>query len=373
MTYRLHVIATAALLASLSVQAAAPTEAPSVRNLGGPVAERSAADYLGARVMMPTVKRLPAAVFDYNAAAEFATRQTPTIVPGRRGGADARHLATELAVPPGLDGADSGDVGTESVGTGGQNFTSSRVSPKNLDTTFPVRTVGKLYFTISGVGYMCTGSVIKPGIVLTSGHCVHSGNNSATGWYSGFEFIPGYRKAGSKITKPYNSWTNWQTTYTTTSWYSGGGGVPNVGDWALIVFNVDGTGKNVGDYTGWLGYGTGLTIGRHMTVLGYPGNLDLGGQLHRVDAMGTNYGSLNNATYGSDMQGGSSGGPLVMNWRVDYTDSSTAPSENSGNVATSTVSWGYTDPAQKVQGGSQFNTTFTNMLNTACTAYPSAC
>jgi V8-like Glu-specific endopeptidase len=368
-------IAAAALLASLSlsVEAAAPTEAPFLRNLGGPTAERGAADYLGARTLAPNLKRLPASVFDLNAAAEAALRQTPTVVPGRRGGADARHLATKLTVPPGLNRLSEGGVVTESIGTGGLNYTSSRVWPKALDTTYPVRTVGRLFYTINGEGYNCTASVIKPGLVLTSGHCVHSGNNAGSGWYSNFEFIPGYRKVGSEITKPYGSWTNWLNTYTTNKWYAGGGVFPNAGDWALVVFDVDSTGKHLGDYTGWLGYGTDLSIGRHLTVLGYPGNLDAGGQLHRVDAMGTDYGSLNNVSYGSDMQGGSSGGPLVMNWRVDYTDSSSAPSENSGNLITSTVSWGFNDLTRKVQGGTQFDSGFSSLLNEVCTAFPSAC
>lgn len=372
MSHRLHLLAAAALIAASSAQAAGPAGVKALRN-DGTVAQtaRTAADYVNAKTLTPSVSRLTREVFDLNAAVEAASQWRPVVVPGGKGGADARHLGVTLEAP-GSQGADD-DVGTEAVGTGGLHFTSSRVSPKALDKTFPVRTVGKLYFKIGTVGYMCTGSMIKPGVVLTSGHCIHSGNGASTGYYNSFEFIPGYRKVGSTITMPYNSWTNWQWALTTSDWYFGGGGVPNTGDWAVIVFGTDGAGKRIGDYTGWLGYGTGLSIGRQNTILGYPGNLDAGGQLHRVDSMITNYGSLNTGTYGSDMQGGSSGGPYVLNWRVDYTDSSTLPSENWGNIATSTVSWGYTSTTPKVQGGSMFNTTFLNLVNSACTAIPSAC
>jgi V8-like Glu-specific endopeptidase len=215
--------------------------------------------------------------------------------------------------------------------------------------------------------------MIKPGVVLTAGHCVHSGNGASTGWYNSFEFIPAYRRVGSKITQPYGDWTNWASATTTIDWFAGGGGVPNTGDWALIVFNKDANNNRIGDYTGWLGWGYPLQVGRHNTILGYPANLDSAGQLHRVDAAVNDYGSLNNGTYGSDMQGGSSGGPNVLNWRVDYTDTSTLPSENWGNIATSVVSWGYVSSTPKVQGGSQFNATFSNMLTTVCTNYAWAC
>lgn len=373
MHIRFTAIAAATLLAATT---AAPTAgaagpAPSIRNTEQATSQRTAADYANAKTLMPKVNTLTEASFDYNAAAAMAAVSKPVVFAGQRGGAKADHLARTLTLTD--RSAPDSDVSPEAVGTGGMHFTSSRVSPKALDTTFPVRTVGKLYFKIGTASYMCSGSMIKPGVVVTSGHCIHSGNGAASGWYNSFEFIPGYRKAGSTITQPYGSWTNWSYASTTLAWYNGGGGVPNTGDWAVIVFGADSSGKRIGDYTGWLGYGTGLAVGRHSTVLGYPGNLDKGGQLHRIDAMTTDYGSLNNVNWGSDMQGGSSGGPVVLNWRVDYKDTSTLPSENAGNIVTSTVSWGYVSSLPKVQGGSAFDANFLNLINGACSSVPTAC
>lgn len=371
MNLRLTCLGAAALLATVATQAAT-SDVRTLKNTGAATASRSAQDYVHAKVLMPTVSQLPQAVFDLNAAAAVAARQSPKLFAGGRGGADASRLETVLDAA--TDRADAeGGVGIEAVGTGNLHFTSSRVSPKSLDKTYPVRAVGKLYFDIGSLRYMCTASLVKPGVVVTAGHCVHSGNGAASGWYTNFEFIPGYRKTGSKITQPYGSWTSWATAVTSTDWYNGGGSVPNAGDFAVIVFNADATGKRVGDYTGWLGWGYPLSIGRHNTVLGYPANLDLAGQLHRVDSGVTDYGSFGNGTIGSDMQGGSSGGPWVLNWRVDYSDSSTAPSENWGNIVTSVTSWGYVSSTPKVQGGTQFNATFANILNSACTSHPSAC
>ncbi|TDM08171.1 MAG: hypothetical protein C4K60_01325 [Ideonella sp. MAG2] len=371
MNFKLHpLVAGVALLAATLSHAADSPDIKSLRVTATEAKGLTLAERESAKTLMPRVNMLPDAVFDYTAAANKAAVGKGQGQLGSKGGAKADHLfQVESAAP----GAQDGSISPDAVGTGGLQFTSSRVSPKTLDTTFPVRTVGKLYFKIGSSTYMCTGSVIKPGVVLTAGHCVHSGNASSTGWYNSFEFIPGYRKVGTTITKPYGSWTNYVTMYTSTDWYNSGGAVPNAGDWALIVFNKDASNKRVGDYTGWLGWAYPSMIGKHMTVLGYPGNHDLGGQLHRVDSMVTDYGSLNTGTYGSDMQGGSSGGPNVLNWRVDYTDSSTLPSENWGNVATSVVSWGYVSTTPKVQGGSQFNGVFANMVNAACTSYPWAC
>lgn len=219
---------------------------------------------------------------------------------------------------------------------------------------------------------MCTGSMIKPGIVVTAGHCVHSGNGAASGWHNSYQFIPGYRKVGSVATAPYGVWSSYQSVATSSAWYSGGGGVPNARDYAVIVFNRNASGLRIGNYTGWLGYGSGGMIGNHITAIGYPGNLDLGGQAHRTDSMATSVGG-NNGSWGSDMEGGSSGGPVVLNWRVDYTNSSAAPSQNAGNIVTSVVSWGYVSTAPKVQGASVFDATFMSMVAGRCTAYPWAC
>ncbi len=331
------------------------------------------ADYANARVLSPKVNSLPASVTDFNAAAAESQRALQGSAKGGRGGADASHLREMRRAFPRVAEMDADNgVAPEAVGTGGIYFTSSRASVTATDTTYPNRTVGKLYFKIGALSYMCSGSMIKPGIVVTAGHCVHSGNGASTGWYNSFQFIPAYRNAGGVDSRPYGTWTSWARVSTSSDWYSGGGGVPNLRDWAVITFNADRAGLKIGNYTGWLGYQYPRMIGRQQAVLGYPGNLDTGGILHRIDSIITNYGS-NNGTWGSDMQGGSSGGPVVQNFQQTYVDSSTLPSENESNRVTSVVSWGYISSLPKVQGGSQFDSVFGTMVSNACTAHPWAC
>lgn len=332
------------------------------------------ADYAKARTPSLRASYLAPSAFDFNGAVEMAnSMQIAGGSAGGRGGADATGMLERRQYSTLLSSGDDGAIGPQAVGTGGIHFTSTRTYPNSSDTTYPTRTVGKLYFKKpDGSSWMCSGSMIKPGVVVTAGHCVHSGNGSASGWYNSFQFIPGYRKVGSVETRPYGTWSNWAHVRTSTSWFSGGGTVPNQRDFAVIVFNKNGSGLNIGNYTGWLGWIYPRMIGRHNTVLGYPGNLDLGGQMHRVESM-VNNGGTNNGIFGSDMEGGSSGGPVVLNFRSDYANSSSLPSENEGNRVTSVVSWGYISTAPKIQGGSQFDSVFSTMLNNACAVVPGAC
>lgn len=54
------------------------------------------------------------------------------------------------------------------------------------------RTTGRVFFTMGGVGYTCSGSTVggaSPSVVVTAAHCVSDGAGS---WASGWRFIPGY-------------------------------------------------------------------------------------------------------------------------------------------------------------------------------------
>lgn len=333
---------------------------------------RSADDYINARTPQLRTTQLARSVGNFNAAVQKSSGTGQVRGTAGVGGLSAVGLSRELTVTDSTTATASQAVVPMAVGTSGQQFTSSRVGPRTLDTTYPVRTVGKLYFTDGAAHYACTASMIKPGVVVTAGHCVHSGNGLSSGWFKGFEFVPGYRRLGAKVSMPYGSWTNWVAVTTTPDWYAGAGSVPNVGDFALIVFAPNSEGYRIGDYTGWLGWGMDLNIGRHITALGYPGNLDSAGHLHRIDAMATDAGTGNGA-WGSDMEGGSSGGPVVLNWRVPYSQSSALPSEDAGNVVTSVTSWGYRSPKPKLQGGSVFNALFSDLVSYTCSSYAWAC
>lgn len=323
------------------------------------------------RDAVPMIKRasvLPSTVFDLNGAAETARTTVPgAFVPGAAPKLPSSF--SQLLPAPDLDASTNLNAITpDAVGTGGLQFTSSRMYGKKWWKVWPTTAIGRLLFKIGSSTYTCTGTTIRPGIVLTAGHCVHSGNGTTSGWYTDFTFLPGYDRGGSTRT-----WTNTANVYVASDWFFGGGSVPNAHDFAIIVFEPNKKGKVVGDYTGYLGYQTNDAIGKHLSISGYPCNLDSCERLHMVNAMGTDYGSLNNVTYGSDMGGGSSGSSVVKNFRANYTDSTTPPSDNNGNLAVAVLSWGYIDESVEVQGGSILDSVFVTMMNTACSTYSYAC
>ncbi len=136
------------------------------------------------------------------------------------------------------------------VGTQGAYFSSSRLIPVSADRVYPYRTVGKLFFTTPEGEFVCSGSVISRRLVLTAGHCVHSGSGGTAGFFQNFRFAPAYRHGAA----PYQTWIGtW--VITTRTWATGRGTVPNAADYALIEMRDRG-GRKIGQVTGFLGFRT---------------------------------------------------------------------------------------------------------------------
>lgn len=63
--------------------------------------------------------------------------------------------------------------------------------------------VGKIFFTLGGTDYVCSGTLVRSGrgyVVLTAAHCVTNGHGQ---WAVGWTFVPGY----SGGTEPYGEFT----------------------------------------------------------------------------------------------------------------------------------------------------------------------
>lgn len=247
-------------------------------------------------------------------------------------------------------------------GTQGLNFSSSRLVPLTADTTYPYSAVGKLFFSKPGGGnYVCSASVIANRIVVTAGHCVHSGTSA--GYYTNFLFIPAFRDGAAPLQK----WT-WSYVQTTPAWIAGGGTVANAADFAVLEMQdltLSGVVRTIGSVTGKLGYATNKLANNHIHMLGYPCNLDSCSKMHQVAAQNGPAVAPNNVTYGTDAGGGSSGGPWVQNFGVAATGQ-TGGLNPGRNQVIAVTSWGYTDPALKVQGASNFDTAFTTLYNQVC-------
>jgi hypothetical protein len=70
----------------------------------------------------------------------------------------------------------------------------------------PYRSHGKVFFTLGGTDYVCSGTAIKApaeNVVWTAGHCVYGEDGLlSTGFASNWEFVPAYRDGDA----PFGEW-----------------------------------------------------------------------------------------------------------------------------------------------------------------------
>lgn len=218
------------------------------------------------------------------------------------------------------------------------SYTRYRLFPDTLTMykTLPYRTVGKLFFTIPGMGdFVCSGSVVNSdnrAVVWTAGHCVYS---PGIGYHINFLFQPALRAA----TKPYGSWTV-KEPWTLTGWMAG---LPEY-DHGALVMNLY-KGKKIGNVVGWLGFVANAARGQHWHILGYPqGARDLaqtppGPQFDgkHIEICATAFATTDLPSgnpdlpatngVGCDQTGGTSGGP----WVVDFSGVGGATNFLNGN------------------------------------------
>lgn len=183
--------------------------------------------------------------------------------------------------------------------------------------TYPTSTIGKLFFSMGGVNYECSASVIGRSTIATAGHCVSSG---ASTWGSNFLFCPSYYKAG--INPARGCWAGVQAW--TTAWWHYNGNVDR--DYACIVTATTGTiiSNKVGNVTGWTGRAFNWGSTDIELTWGYPVAPPFPGY-HIITVAGNEWYSVNmdsgdspdlaSKYIGSDMTGGSSGGPWWLGTR----------------------------------------------------------
>lgn len=266
-------------------------------------------------------------------------------------------------------------LSSQAFGTSNHPFTTATQSDSSGD---PYRRAGKLFFSDNGGSFICSASMIKPGIAVTAAHCVSDFGKKR--FYTGFKYVPAYRDGVA----PYGEWAA-QDVFVMTSYFTGKAkcatkGVVCENDIAVLVLTAQG--DFAGNRTGWFGYGWGgYSYNKNnqvlITQLGYPGALNNGQQMMRTDSQGSvDKKESNNTIIGSLQTGGSSGGPWIVNFgfQPSLSDGVKPGKEADRMVVVGTTSWGYTNQAVKEQGASPFTSDNIKILiEDACKAYPANC
>jgi len=191
-------------------------------------------------------------------------------------------------------------------------FTRQYIDSISNSAWYPFSAVGKLFFSQNGVDYVCSASVIGYAGIVTAGHCVHAGNNRASGWSYNMVFVPSYFNGSA----PYGQWYVANLSVESI-WFKYGnpGGLRR--DLGVGYITADSYGYRVGDYTGYLGYSWNQLRDSSWWLIGYPASGQFSGAYmvscqssHAYDSTAGSSGPLT-VGVGCDMTGGTSGGPWV--------------------------------------------------------------
>lgn len=197
-----------------------------------------------------------------------------------------------------------------------------------------VATTGKVFFTLGGNNFVCSGSAVSSAnedVVLTAGHCLNEGPGD---YATNFAFVPAYDDGA----RPYGTFTA-RALLTTSQWANQGDFDYDVG---FAVMNTR-NGQHLTDVVGSQPIGFNLSRGQYAYSFGYPAASPYDGSdlvWCHGQTSDDRWGGSNDYALSCNMTGGSSGGP----WFTSY---DTGAGEG---VLTSVNSFGYNGLADTMFG-----------------------
>jgi V8-like Glu-specific endopeptidase len=96
------------------------------------------------------------------------------------------------------------------------------------------RTLGKVFFTLNGTNYVCSGSAVKSAsedVVLTAAHCASGGDGQ---WAANWTFVPGYADGN----EPYGAYTA-RRFYVSPNWTGAAGGSAQAEEYDVAFVTVN--------------------------------------------------------------------------------------------------------------------------------------
>jgi hypothetical protein len=188
----------------------------------------------------------------------------------------------------------------------------------------PVKYIGKVFFTLAGANYVCSGNSVSAknkSTVSTAGHCVNQG---AGAFATNFVFVPAYENGAA----PYGKWTA-TSLHAPIQWSANGDITYDTG---FAVMGRNPAGQALADVVGATGVAFNQERALTYDSFGYPASSPFNGETLK-SCSGPATDDTVNAQFGTqgipcDMTGGSSGGP----WFIEGTVlKNGAPVQNSIN------------------------------------------
>lgn len=271
-------------------------------NVSSPLITLQAEEEVWTMAEMETAQPCDIIEIDEEALAKIAadTGGTPT----KEGG-----MVVEGGMPD-LEAAETEPLAT----SGGYNYPAPFTRFEVFDDyrVYPYRCIGKLFFKRGGSSYVCSAASIGGNAIWSAGHCLHTGNNQSSGWSTNVVFVPAYKDGAA----PYGQWPAKQLSVRN-AWFKNGnpnGLCQDMGGAILYPQNN----KKISQVVGWLGFAWNWSRYQHWCQFGYPAASPFNGKrlIENASSYAYDHGSLNclpkPVGVGSDLTGGSSGGPWIL-------------------------------------------------------------
>lgn len=179
----------------------------------------------------------------------------------------------------------------------------------------PQPELGKVFFTLGGTNYVCSGTATNSGngdVVTTAGHCLHEGPGA---FATNFAFVPAYENGA----EPYGKWTA-KELFTTQQWAASGDFEYDAG---FAVMNENSSGASLTDVVGSYPIAFNQARGLQYQSFGYPAASPFDGE-----TLWSCSGTATDDPFGAstqglpcDMTGGSSGGGWITGGAINSVNS----------------------------------------------------